>query len=202
MLPDKFLEIDDFRIRYKESSVLSDKAVVLLHGRAFTCDTWDKLGTLKILEENKIPFIALDMPSFGKSSGSLLNRHEAAELLKEILVIKGIKKVILVGPSMGGGIALSFAIRFPEYLLGLVLIAPAGLSDPKISGSISSISVPVLIIWGDKDDVFPVSEAYKLNKKIPNSTLVICSNARHPCYLDTPEIFHEALLDFLMEILK
>jgi pimeloyl-ACP methyl ester carboxylesterase len=38
------------------------------------------------------------------------------------------ERVVLVGQSMGGGVALQFALRMPRRLTGLVLINPTGLA--------------------------------------------------------------------------
>jgi len=41
------------------------------------------------------------------------------------------------------------------------------------------ISVPTLIIWGEDDEWIPVKYAYKFNKKIPNSHLIIYEHVGH-----------------------
>src|SRR5207247_124002 len=42
-----------------------------------------------------------------------------------------IEKAIVGGISMGAGVAMNFALRFPERLLGLVLQRPAWLAEPN-----------------------------------------------------------------------
>ena len=46
------------------------------------------------------------------------------------------------------------------------------------------ILVPTLLVWGEKDDATPVSDGKKMEKKIPDSGLVILKNAGHYSYLD------------------
>jgi pimeloyl-ACP methyl ester carboxylesterase len=51
-----------------------------------------------------------------------------AHLLDEL----DLERISLVGLSMGGGIALGFALRFPERVEKLVRVAPYGILD-KVS---------------------------------------------------------------------
>jgi len=45
----------------------ADHAVLLLHGAAFTSQTWTDLGTLDELGSNGIAAVAIDIPHFGRS---------------------------------------------------------------------------------------------------------------------------------------
>lgn len=47
------------RIIYNNVSGLP---IVFLHGYSFTSDVWRDIGVLNRLEDEKIPFIAIDMP--------------------------------------------------------------------------------------------------------------------------------------------
>ncbi len=195
---DNFLEIDKVNIRYKVAEPDESKFdVVLLHGMSFNADTWVETGTIKFLCNSGYRVFAVDMPGFGKSGGRRLKRSFAAEFLRKILEKLKVEKPILVGPSMGGGIALSYAINF-NNLRGLVLIAPAGLNDPEIVENLDKISdIPTLVVWGDKDRVFPLSMSKILTEKLERSSLVVCKNAPHPCYLRATEQFHAELKSFL-----
>jgi len=201
-MKDKYIEIMGIKIRYKAANTEVGRNVVFLHGMAFNADTWDNLGTLDLVAKEGFSVYAIDMPGFGKSGGKRLPRKAATEFLKKILDNLRIDKCVLVGPSMGGGIALSFAIKYIERILGLILIAPAGLNDPLITNNLHKINAPTLIFWGENDSVFPVSMGKELKDKIANSRFVLCSKARHPCYLDTPDIFHKNVLEFLRSIFR
>ncbi|MCD6483730.1 MAG: alpha/beta fold hydrolase [Candidatus Odinarchaeota archaeon] len=111
---------------------------------SFTADTWDNLGTLDVLCDASFGVFALDMPGFGKLSRRRLNRHAAADVLKQILDKLQINKAVLIGPSMGGGIVLSFSIKYTSYVTGLVLIAPARLNDDVILDNLK-LNMPVLL---------------------------------------------------------
>ena len=47
-----------------------------------------------------------------------------------------------------------------------------------------NISVPTLLIWGDKDSATPIEDAKKMEKLIPNSGIAVLENASHYSYLD------------------
>ena len=54
----------------------------------------------------------------------------SADDLRALLDHLGIEKAVIGGLSMGAGIALNFAIRYPERLLAMVLSRPAWLDSP------------------------------------------------------------------------
>ena len=96
---------------------------------------------------------------------------------------------------MSGRVAFPLILRHPERVAGFVAIAPAGTPHyaPRLAGS----AVPALVVWGERDRVFPVGQAKKLAAAFDDASVVILPGARHPAYLDRPERFHEALLAFL-----
>lgn len=65
---------------------------------------------------------------------------------------------------------------------------------------LGDIDVPVLIIHGANDQIIPVSEAEAMHKAIPDSQLVIIPGAGHLPNLEQPDIFNDAVIDFLEEL--
>lgn len=61
------------------------------------------------------------------------------------------------------------------------------------------ITVPTLIIWGNKDKETPIYMARKLNKKIIGSGLIVLKNAGHYSYLEQPTRVLLILKSFLLE---
>ena len=59
------------------------------------------------------------------------------------------------------------------------------------------ISAPTLIIWGDKDRDTPMWFAKKINSLVRNSRLEILKGAEHISFIDKPEEFNKALIDFI-----
>lgn len=104
--------------------------MVFLHGWGGAWQSWapvvEKL-------ESKYTIYALDLPGFGLST--LSRAYDLADYVEEIhkFIQKEIldparmtKKVVLIGHSFGGQVALKFALTHPEMLDGLVLVDAAG----------------------------------------------------------------------------
>jgi len=71
----------------------------------------------------------------GKSTPSTY-LDDCAEDLKAVMDNEQISRIVLVGHSMWGGIAMKFYERFPSRVSGLVLVSP-GYRDPRKLGFIS-----------------------------------------------------------------
>jgi len=69
--------------------------------------------------------------------------------------------------------------------------------DEDLSNYFSGISVSTVIIWGEKDDVFSIKNAYFMNREIKNSNLVIIPKADHDLERKVPEILAEKIIQFL-----
>lgn len=61
------------------------------------------------------------------------------------------------------------------------------------------IKLKTVIIWGEKDKVIPIREAYFLKKKIQNSDLIIIKDEGHGFSEDSKEKLAEIILSFLKE---
>ena len=61
---------------------------------------------------------------------------------------------------------------------------------------LKSISIPVLLIWGDKDKQVPFNKAKQLNNKIKNSKLVSFEGG-HFAYLENIELTKLHTYNFL-----
>ena len=103
-------------------------SVILLHGMKFQAATWQELGTLEHIAEAGFHAIAIDMPGFGLSPACSAKQDK---VLETFLQKTGQQKIILVGPSMGGQIALEFTINHPELVSALVLIGAVSVEENK-----------------------------------------------------------------------
>lgn len=56
--------------------------------------------------------------------------------------------------------------------------------NTDIVDDIKKISCPAFIIWGDKDEAVPVSDAYELEKLLKDSGLIIYEGCTHYAYLE------------------
>jgi haloalkane dehalogenase len=64
-------------------------------------------------------------------------------------------------------------------------------------GKIAALGVPMLILWGEDDEYAPVAGAYRFNKEVPGSELVLVEGAGHFVYEDDPERCAREVLAFL-----
>ena len=64
---------------------------------------------------------------------------------------------------------------------------------------IKSIKSRVLIIWGNKDDATPVSNAYEMNKLINESELIVLDNVSHFSYLEKPYLINSIIFEQLKD---
>ena len=108
----------------------------------------------------------------------------------------------IVGPSMGGGFALAYALARPKRVAALVLVSPSVYRIPvEVKGKLSSLGMPILLVWGDSDRVFPLEEYGRpLKDTLPSAKLSVVKQAGHGVYLDKPHEFNELLLGFLDEV--
>ncbi len=168
------------------------KSILLLHGMSFQAETWRSLGTLDKLADEGYDVTAADMPGFGLTKKCGMGPDD---VLVKLIEAEGLNKPVLVGPSMGGRISLSFALDHPDLVGGLVLIGCVRIEDD--ADRLHTIKVPTFIVWGDRDPIAPLSNAHVLNREIKGSKLLIMENAKHACYLEQPELWHRELLGFL-----
>ncbi|RZL76406.1 MAG: alpha/beta hydrolase [Sphingomonas sp.] len=109
--------------------------VVLLHGKNFCAATWDE--TARGLTSAGFRVIAPDQIGFCKSSKPAnyqYSFHSLAELTSGLLDRAGVGKVVLVGHSTGGMLAIRFALLHPGRVSQLVLVNPLGLNDTLAEG--------------------------------------------------------------------
>lgn len=66
-----------------------------------------------------------------------------------------------------------------------------------LTQSLSQIKTPTLIIWGEKDKITPLSDAYLMNKEIPNSKLEILKNMGHAPHSENPKNLAQKITNFI-----
>jgi pimeloyl-ACP methyl ester carboxylesterase len=77
------------------------------------------------------------------------------------------------------------------------VIDPGGQSVSAMDRLYLASPMPTLIIWGDRDDIIPVSHAHAAHQAIPGSRLVVIEGAGHFPQIEAPEQFVNALVDFI-----
>lgn len=106
------------------------RTVVLLHGKNFHAGTW--ATTIAALQRAGFRVIAPDQIGFGKSSKPEHFQFSFVQLAahtRALLAARGVARSVVVGHSMGGMLAVRYALLYPEATERLVLLNPIGLED-------------------------------------------------------------------------
>jgi pyruvate dehydrogenase E2 component (dihydrolipoyllysine-residue acetyltransferase) len=127
------LEVAGLRLRYLPLGEGDSVPVLLLHGFGADLSTW--MFTQPALAEGR-RVVAVDLPGHGGSTKHVdrVDADSLVAILGEVLDALGIARAHLVGHSMGGGIVSAFALRSPERVATLTLIASASLG-PEINAA-------------------------------------------------------------------
>lgn len=133
------VDLGGLRLRYLEMGEGDSVPVVLLHGFGADLNTWMFIQPA-LAEERRV--IALDLPGHGGSTKQLerADAETLAAIVESALNALGIARLHLVGHSMGGGIAIALALREPERVATLTLIASAALGPEINAGFIASFA--------------------------------------------------------------
>ncbi len=125
-----------FETHGEERSSNASAVLLLLHGFTGSHFTWDRLCGK--LSKDRFFLIVPDLLGHGKSSGIAPTNSKAMTLeatsdnLLRLLGVLGVSKTALLGYSLGGRIALHFALKHQDRLTCLILeSASPGIQDPK-----------------------------------------------------------------------
>jgi pimeloyl-ACP methyl ester carboxylesterase len=123
----KDVSVLGFKLHYLEAG--RGAPVVLLHGLGGDGSRW--APNIEPLAKDFHVF-ALDQIGFGESDKPLANYHTGmlAEFLVGFLKAVGVPKASLVGNSMGAGVALYTAVKFPQAVDRIVLADGGGFRSP------------------------------------------------------------------------
>ena len=69
--------------------------------------------------------------------------------------------------------------------------------NEDLQGIMPQVKQETLLVWGDLDADTPISDAYKMEKQIPNSALVVLDGTDHYSFLYKPVEFRGILRAFL-----
>jgi pimeloyl-ACP methyl ester carboxylesterase len=124
----QFIEINGVNIHYKEAGV-GERTFILLHPFGGSTYSWREVID-EFAQYGKV--IAYDRPAFGLTERPLPGDWEEnpygmkanVEILRELLDSMGVEKAVLVGNSAGGGVAVAFALEYPERIDELILVDP------------------------------------------------------------------------------
>lgn len=168
--------------------------VLLLHGAAFSSQTWRTLGTLTYLAKKGYQPIAVDLPGFGKTKKSYYG--DTNDFMDRLIEVFGIDRPVLVSPSMSGRYSVPYVLDNDSKLRGYIPVAPSVSSSSK--NRFKKVSLPALIVYGTRDSYGKTTS--DTLSAIPGSIIKRIPDGNHPAYLDNPGLFHRLVKNFLQGI--
>jgi 3-oxoadipate enol-lactonase len=105
-------------------------AVIMIHGGLLTKEMWDS-SFEKLARQYRV--VRYDARNHGKSRSEEATFAHFSDL-KTLMDDLRIDKAVIMGLSLGGKIAIDFALKYPDRVNGVILVSP-GLSGFEFHGS-------------------------------------------------------------------
>lgn len=128
--PADFLEVAGVRLHVRDSGPKDAPAVILIHGFGASLHTWEPWAKVLAGDHRVIRF---DLPGCGLSAPDPTGDYTDARSMQVLIALMdqlGVAKASVVGHSIGGRIAWTFAAQHPDRVDKLVLVAPDGFASP------------------------------------------------------------------------
>ena len=128
--PGDMVQVGAWRLHVRDSGPKDAPPVLMLHGFGASLHTWD-VWAQALSATHRV--IRLDLPGHGLSEPDPAGDYTDARslvLLSALMDQLGVARASIVGHSIGGRIAWTFAARHPERTDRLVLVAPDGFASP------------------------------------------------------------------------
>ncbi|WP_250323908.1 alpha/beta fold hydrolase [Williamsia sp. CHRR-6] len=138
----------------------SGPALLLIHGIGDNSSSWSEV--IDLLSPH-FTVIAPDLLGHGLSDKPRADYSVAAYAngMRDLLSVLGIRRVTVIGHSLGGGVAMQFCYQFPEYVERLALVAAGGvtkdvnpvlrlLAMPGFSQVLAGLRVPGVLPAGER----------------------------------------------------
>ncbi|AKQ63602.1 hydrolase of the alpha/beta superfamily [Myxococcus hansupus] len=192
--------------------------VVHFHGNGEEVLTQVGLGSL--MEERGLGFLAVEYPGYGASPGKPTEEgiYEAAEAALRWLREQGVtvQQTVLSGRSLGTGVAVEMARRghgarvmlvspytsIPDIGASAFPYLPVGLlarDRYDTASKAASVTLPVLIIHGEEDDLIPVAMGRKLGTLFPHAVVETVAGAGHNDVLeDLAKVYKHRMASFAL----
>jgi len=174
------------------------KVVAYFHGNGE--DLADSIPMISLLRSLGMGVLAVEYPGYGIAGGRPSERgaYAAAEsALGWLRAERGVgsERVILLGQSLGSGVAAEMARRglgtrlvlispftsIPDMARRIIPFFPARFVRHRFDtlSKAPAISMPVLVIHGTEDEVVPFSMGERLSHAFPHAQLVVVPEGRH-----------------------
>lgn len=128
--PSDLVELEGLRLHLRDSGPKTAPAVIMVHGFGGSLHSWEPWAQALSGQHRVIRF---DLPGCGLTAPDPSGNYTDARSMQLLLALMdrlGIARASLVGHSIGGRIAWTFAATHPERVDKLVLVAPDGFASP------------------------------------------------------------------------
>jgi pimeloyl-ACP methyl ester carboxylesterase len=165
--PSSFINLEDgLRVHIRDRGEKGRPALVLIHGSVSSLFTWEAWS--KDLSRD-LRVITLDLQGHGLTGPhprELYSIDDMAATVHGVTTKLGLERFSLGGSSMGGHVALAYALAHPDRVEKLVLVDPAGLpreEPPRlvmrmaawpVVGHVFSIVTPRFVIADSVRDAY------------------------------------------------
>lgn len=184
-MDEKFINIDEYKIRYLESGN-SGNDLVLIHGLGASAERWEYV----------IPFfnkhfrvIVPDLIGFGSSDKPLVDYtiDFFSEFLKKFMDKLEISNPIIIGSSLGGQITAEYTAKNNNSVQKLILVSPSGImknSTPALDAYVMAALYPNLdaaknafeMMSGSSKNIDPkIIQGFVERMQLPNAKMAFMS---------------------------
>jgi len=132
--PSQFIALEGMQVHLRDEGRRDDPLpIILIHGTSSSLYTWDG-WVAGLIPAHRV--VRMDLPAFGLTGPAPdgdYSQRRYAQFMIDLMDKLNIQRAILVGNSLGGGIAWVTAITAPDRVAKLVLIDAAGYPNESIS---------------------------------------------------------------------
>ena len=129
--------------------------VIFIHGSGPGASGWSNFKkNVNALSETGYRVIVIDIPGYGQTSkptDAIYSLDFFTQYLDEFLVHKNITQATLVGNSLGGAIAIGYALAYPDKVSHLILMATGGVEEREIYFATEGIQAMVKYPMGSPE---------------------------------------------------
>lgn len=130
---DRYFQVGTLRLHYLEWGARSATPLILLHHVSSHAHTWDQFAR-RMSRDYRV--LALDMRGHGDSQwageGNYTTEHYASDVAALVEHLN-LERVIVLGGSLGGRVALVYAAQHPQQAAALIMEDVGAVRPPAIS---------------------------------------------------------------------
>ncbi|MGY8812029.1 MAG: alpha/beta fold hydrolase [Pseudomonadales bacterium] len=137
----RFLQVQGTRVHYLEQG--TGPCILMIHGLSGVAQNFGYQVMGELARDHRV--IAVDRPGSGysvrhpRSSATL---DVQADVMAGVIAALKLDKPLIVGHSLGGAVALATALRYPDKVSGLALVAPLTHMPSETSKAFAALNIP------------------------------------------------------------